>query len=279
MRNILPNMAPSYYAVAKGRKPGIYSTWDQCKAQVHQYAGPIFKKFSSQAEAEHFIEQHTDSKEKSKSKFTTLRKRFKPYEGSSQDKIKPITKKLKLIDLPISGLAKGQGEEASSDYIIDENGYINVYTDGACTGNGQKGSRAGIGVWFGNNHPLNVSRPVIGRATNNMAEIQAVTVAAQQAKQAGIKKLKINTDSKFLIKCIQEWMPRWKSNGWKTADKKPVINKTELLEMEEALTSLNVTWNHVNGHVGIYGNEEADKLAKAGCSEYHAPVYYKSLCK
>lgn len=37
--------------------------------------------------------------------------------------------------------------------------------------------------------------------------------------------------------------------------------------------------NHVNGHVGIYGNEEADKLAKAGCSEYHAPVYYKSLCK
>lgn len=106
-------------------------TRDQCKAQVHQYAGPIFKKFSSQAEAEHFIEQHTDSKEKSKSKFTTLRKRysnaisakkkrmtyllknfsrFKPYEGSSQDKIKPITKKLKLIDLPISGLAKGQGE-------------------------------------------------------------------------------------------------------------------------------------------------------------------------
>lgn len=75
-----------------------------------------------------------------------------------------------------------------------------------------------------------------------MAEIQAVTVAARQAKKAGIKNLKINTDSKFLLSCIQIWMPKWKANGWKTVSNKPVINKVELLEMEEALGSLNIHW-------------------------------------
>lgn len=75
-----------------------------------------------------------------------------------------------------------------------------------------------------------------------MAEIQAVTVAAKQAKKAGIKKLKINTDSKFLISCITQWMPKWKKNGWTTAGNKPVINKIELLEMEKELESLTITW-------------------------------------
>lgn len=88
----------------------------------------------------------------------------------------------------------------------------------------------------------NISQPVDGRATNNMAEIQAVTIAAKQAQKAGIKKLKINTDSQFLISCITQWMPKWKMSGWKTATGKPVINKTELIEMEKALTPLKVSW-------------------------------------
>lgn len=152
---------------------------------------------------------------------------------------------------------------------MDENGYVNVFTDGACSSNGYKNARAGIGVWFRDNHPLyvlflslvnclpefnesvcntvynfyrNISQPVEGRPTNNMAEIQAVTVAARQAKKAGIKKLKINTDSKFLISCITQWMPNWKRRGWKTMEDKPVINKTELLEMEKELKSLTVAW-------------------------------------
>lgn len=88
----------------------------------------------------------------------------------------------------------------------------------------------------------NVSQPVEGRPTNNMAEIQAVTVAAKQAKQAGIKKLRINTDSKFLISCITQWMPKWKKRGWTTVGNKPVINKVELLEMEKELEPLTVAW-------------------------------------
>lgn len=70
----------------------------------------------------------------------------------------------------------------------------------------------------------------------------AVTEAARQAKKAGVKRLKINTDSKFLIKCVTEWMKKWKVDGWKTAKKKPVINKEELIELESALSSLEVIW-------------------------------------
>jgi len=75
-----------------------------------------------------------------------------------------------------------------------------------------------------------------------MAEIQAVTIAARQAKKAGIKKLKINTDSKFLISCITKWMPIWKRREWKTVGDKPVINKIELLEMEKELQNLTIVW-------------------------------------
>lgn len=88
----------------------------------------------------------------------------------------------------------------------------------------------------------NISQPVEGRPTNNIAEIQAVTIAAKQAKKAGIKKLKINTDSKFLISCITQWMPKWKQTGWKTINNKSVINKIELLEMEKELESLITAW-------------------------------------
>ena len=87
-----------------------------------------------------------------------------------------------------------------------------------------------------------------------MAEIQAVTIAARQARKAGIKKLKINTDSQFLISCITKWMKKWKANGWKTSDSKPVLNKTELMEMEAALAPLKVTWVNCNLIIPNYNN-------------------------
>lgn len=86
----------------------------------------------------------------------------------------------------------------------------------------------------------NVSRPLEGRATNNHAEIEAATEAARQATRAGITNLKINTDSQFLVDCAKNWIPKWKANGWKTANNEPVINKSELIKMEKAFAPLNV---------------------------------------
>lgn len=58
----------------------------------------------------------------------------------------------------------------------------------------------------------------------------------------GIEKLKINTDSQFVINCITKWMSKWKKCGWKTSSGKDVINKYELIEMEKALAPLDVSW-------------------------------------
>ncbi|XP_012216204.2 ribonuclease H1-like isoform X1 [Linepithema humile] len=292
-----------YYAVAKGRKPGIYATWDECSAQVIKFPGSIYKKFATESEAQSFIKERSSSNKTTGSSggfISSNDKIVKPIESqalpkqlfqlgnkqsavtkslsslskrtlltSSSDISEHPSKKRKIIP-NVANLKSTQSSDQNGkvDFIVDEDGYVNVFTDGACSSNGYKNARAGIGVWFQDNHPLNVSQPVEGRPTNNMAEIQAVMVAAKQAKKAGIKKLKINTDSKFLISCITQWMPRWKKRGWTTVNNKPVINKIELLEMEKELESLTIAWNHVNGHVGIYGNEMADKLAREGCLQY-----------
>ena len=107
---------------------------------------------------------------------------------------------------PKSGPPRLPGSSLWSAPLQDT--YIDVYVDGACSYNRRGEPRTGIGVWFGPNHPLNVSRLSQGRQSNNSAEIEAATVAAQQDHEAGIKKLRIKTDSKFLVKkyfcCVKQ---------------------------------------------------------------------------
>ncbi|XP_033214103.1 ribonuclease H1-like [Belonocnema kinseyi] len=145
-----------------------------------------------------------------------------------------------------------------------------VYVDGACIYNKAGEREGGIGVWFGYDHPWNVSQPATGRQMNNAAEIQAATIAARKASENGISKLRINTDSKFLIDSCDKWIPYWKANGWKTNNGKPVVNQTEFEELRKALEGLDVTWNHVPGHQGIESNEMADYLAQMGINRSNA---------
>ena len=81
---------------------------------------------------------------------------------------------------------------------MELDGWVQVYTDGACPDNGKEAARAGVGVWWGPGHRLNMSRRVYGpRETNNVAEIQAICLAITQAVHANIRKLQINTDSRL----------------------------------------------------------------------------------
>ncbi|XP_022828099.1 ribonuclease H1-like isoform X2 [Spodoptera litura] len=144
-----------------------------------------------------------------------------------------------------------------------------VYTDGACSANGRSGARAGLGVYWGDGHPLNVSEPVSGRATNNCGEIQASTKAIKIALQNGIQKLAINTDSKFVINSVTKWMPGWKRKGWKLASGEPVKNEKDFKDLDSVKHKLQIKWNYVEAHRGIHGNEMADELAKAGAAMYN----------
>lgn len=173
-------------------------------------------------------------------------------------------------------LVEGMQTERRLDdrgFQVDDNGFVHVYTDGACSDNG-KGflSKAGVGVWWSDDNPYNVSEPVSGnKATNNSAEIQAAIRAIEIAKMNSIQKLWIQTDSMFLINCMTQWIEGWKRKGWKTSSSQDVINKDDLMRLDNLLDedkSFIIRWGYVTAHKGVYGNEAADRLAKAGAVLY-----------
>ncbi|KAL0269659.1 UNVERIFIED_CONTAM: hypothetical protein PYX00_007313 [Menopon gallinae] len=166
----------------------------------------------------------------------------------------------------------GAIKREKADYIgftIDEDDYVIVYTDGACTSNGMGNAKAGIGIWFGDGHPMNVGRPFKGvPPTNNNAEIQAARIAIELALSAGIKKLRILTDSEFVINCATKWVQQWKEKGWITGSKSPVKNRVELEKLDRVMSKLSVRWEKVCAHSGVFGNEMADRLANNGAESY-----------
>ncbi|XP_075454407.1 ribonuclease H1-like [Ascaphus truei] len=157
----------------------------------------------------------------------------------------------------------GGRSSRSSSYSSDGGAPV-VYTDGCCTQNGQEGARAGAGVYWGPDHPLNVSTRLEGRQTNQRAEIEAASKALEQARGHNITKLEIHTDSKFTTDGITKWVPAWKENGWKTSTGRDVVNKTEFQKLDRLADGMDITWKHVPGHSGIVGNERADQLAREG---------------
>lgn len=104
-------------------------------------------------------------------------------------------------------------------------------------------------------------KKLLGVQTNNRAEITAAIVALSQAIVYKAGEVSIYTDSKFMINCMISWIPKWKRNGWKTLAKQPVKNIEDLQRLDELCTRMKTNWIYCPGHKGVYGNEEADKLA------------------
>lgn len=118
--------------------------------------------------------------------------------------------------------------------------------------------------------PRNRFGSVSGRATNNVGEIQAAIIAIELAGEHGIKRLCIRTDSEFLVNSVLRWMPMWKRNGWIRADGYPVANQDDFRRLDNRINHfyINLKWEQVPGHAGIFGNECADRLAKRGAERY-----------
>lgn len=137
-------------------------------------------------------------------------------------------------------------------------------TDGACLGN------PGLGGWAVIVHELEdgavVSRYALaGRAdgytTNNQMELQAAIEALKTtADRHG--PLTIMTDSQYVQKGLTEWLPKWKANGWRTSDRKPVKNRDQWETLDRLSEGREVNWQWVRAHSGHEMNEAADRLAK-----------------
>ncbi|MSS76651.1 MAG: ribonuclease HI [Methyloglobulus sp.] len=139
------------------------------------------------------------------------------------------------------------------------NDVVIIYTDGACRGNPGPGGWGVILSYKGNAKELYGGEP---ETTNNRMELTAVINALETlTKPCAVQ---INSDSKYVLQGITEWMDNWKKRGWKTASKSPVKNEDLWRRLDAARLPHNIEWLWVKGHSGNSGNDRADQLANLG---------------
>jgi ribonuclease HI len=142
---------------------------------------------------------------------------------------------------------------------------IEVFTDGACSGNPGPGGWGAILRWRGHERELQGGE---ARTTNNRMEMMAAIAALEALTRASA--VRLHTDSSYLKDGITKWLPQWKRRGWKTAERKPVKNVDLWQRLETALAPHRVEWIWVRGHAGHAENERADLLARQGMKPFRA---------
>ncbi|MFN8543602.1 MAG: ribonuclease HI [Candidatus Binatia bacterium] len=136
--------------------------------------------------------------------------------------------------------------------------HVTIFTDGACLGNPGPGGWAAILVHGHTERELSGYEP---HTTNNRMELRGAIEGLRSLREPC--DVDLYTDSQYLRNGMHEWIARWKHNGWKTADRKPVKN-VELWQELDALTQAHhVRWHWVRGHAGHPENERCDALANA----------------
>jgi ribonuclease HI len=139
---------------------------------------------------------------------------------------------------------------------LDEN-VVQIFTDGACSGNPGPGGWGAILRWRGQEKELSGAEP---ETTNNRMELFAAIAGLEALKRPA--RVRLHTDSKYLQDGITKWIHAWKAKGWKTADKKPVKNVDLWQRLEAAKAPHDVSWHWVRGHSGHVENERADEIAR-----------------
>ncbi|GAA5978893.1 hypothetical protein JCM11641_003606 [Rhodosporidiobolus odoratus] len=262
-----------FYAVYAGRKPGVYSSWPETQDQVNGFQGAKHKSFASRQDAEYFVrfgKEPSISAGRSQSSITsTTSSTASKGKGRALDQDEPPSKRRKVD--PVFGKSSlPKGERV-------------VYCDGSSRGNGQKGAVAGIGVfWSREPGAPNLSERLPGAGklqTNNRAEMYAVARILESDPTPDLP-LTICSDSEYTIGVFSKWIPGWKRRGWKTSDGKAVANQ-DLIRYVLSLLALrtpagstsptaNITFHKVKAHVGIEGNEQADRFANNGAMKPEA---------
>ncbi|KAK4332813.1 ribonuclease HI [Rhodotorula toruloides] len=243
-----------------GHKPGVYTSWDECSAQVKGFPAARHKKFPTKAEAEAFVrgDDRPTSAAGPPNAGTSTALQNKRAGGADGAGVSPAKRQKRAI----VGDEGFQANKAVPNVFAGSSSKRRVYCDGSSRGNGKVGATAGIGVFWGHDEGAkNLSERLPGKLqTNNRAEI----------------------DSEYTISVFSKWIPNWKRRGWKTADGKTVANQDmiryvlSLLALRAASSSsksalANITFQKVKAHVGIEGNEQADRFANNGAMMPEVP--------
>ena len=227
-------MAAKFYVVWAGRRTGIFSDWDTCKAQVEGFAGARYKSFKTRAEAE---------------------------AAHAAGPGAPAPRKQAATGKKSAGIKTWQPEE-----VATHPARTHIFSDGGCEPNPGKAAsglaiyRDGdlVELWYGLFNP---------RGTNNTAELNALhqaLLAAQRELAAG-RSVAVFSDSSYAIQCITRWAYGWEKKGWKKqgGEIKNLALIQEIFALHRQLGA-RAPLLHVNGHVGVEGNELADRMSIHG---------------
>ena len=142
---------------------------------------------------------------------------------------------------------------------------VTIYTDGACLGNPGPGGWAALLIEGDQVRELSGYEP---QTTNNRMELRGAVEALRALDEPS--EVDLHTDSQYVRNGMAEWLARWKRNGWRTADKKPVKNSELWQRLDEAVRRHKIDWRWVKGHAGNIDNERADELANEGMAPFKA---------
>ena len=140
---------------------------------------------------------------------------------------------------------------------------VEIYTDGACSGNPGPGGWGALMIYNGVEKELSGGE---AETTNNRMELMAAIRALEAMKRSS--KVALYTDSTYVRDGITKWIHNWKRNGWKNAAKKPVKNEDLWKRLDAALAAHEIQSHWVKGHDGHPENERADALARSGIEAY-----------
>ena len=136
---------------------------------------------------------------------------------------------------------------------------LEIWTDGACSGNPGPGGWGAVLCWRG--HEKEISGGAVD-TTNNRMELKAVIAGLEEIKRA--IPVRIYTDSKYVQNGMTKWVKGWMRNGWRTKAGDPVKNVDLWKRLHELCEGQDIEWKWVKGHAGHALNERADALARQG---------------
>ena len=146
---------------------------------------------------------------------------------------------------------------------MSEPAAVQIFTDGACSGNPGPGGWGAILRSGGTEKELSGGEAA---TTNNRMELMAAISALEALKRPC--KVAIHTDSSYVKDGITRWIHNWRRNGWRTADRKPVKNAELWQRLDALMGTHDVDWRWVRGHAGHVENERADQLARDAMEPY-----------
>ncbi|KAI1809199.1 ribonuclease H-like protein [Poronia punctata] len=241
-----------FYAIARGRQPGIYTDWDEAAVAIKGWKAPKYKKFGTREEAVDFIRTFGNEE---------------AMEWLVNEGAEPAAKKAKKTKV---------SNEPDPEIVEDDPDTVRIYTDGSSLANGRVGAKAGVGVFFGDNDPRNVSERLQGEPqTNQRAELTAIVRALELTRHD--EKIRIFSDSKYSIDCSTSWYKAWEKNNWKKQNGELVLNQDIIKQIralinERDAAGFKTLFQWVKGHSTNVGNAAADRLAVAGSNKSDVTV-------